>query len=79
MYTTACILAGENQKTLEIFRQWQQSDAGILFVGEVYLKPFDYFEKNHPLLDPIRNEPGFEELWDGNILKLKKLKLPKRT
>jgi adenylate cyclase len=77
-YIRACLMAGDNKKALLVLQQWQQSDAGMNYGFVSYIVPDIYFAKNHPMLDPIRNEPGFEELWEGNVLKLKKIKVPKR-
>lgn len=75
-YVLASLLAGQNEKALRLLGEWKTTNVPFPLVNE-YAGPFELlFLKNHPLLDPIRLEPGFEELWEGNHLKIKPLKVP---
>jgi TolB-like protein len=73
-YVVACIVAGKNEKAITLLRECIESGAELPAIGP---GPFGVLTKNQPLLDPLRDKPGFEELWDGNHLKIKPLKLPK--
>ncbi len=75
-YTYACLLAGKNKEALATLTEWKERGASLPWDG--YIQPFNvsHLRKNNPLLDPLRSEPGFEELWEGNHLKLKPLKVP---
>jgi TolB-like protein len=69
------LIAGDYEFTMEALKQWQAQQCGYKPLGPA--QPFELLVKNHPLLDPLRSEHGFDELWDGNHLKIKPLKLPK--
>lgn len=75
-YVTACLLSGENEMAMKLLTEWK--DENIPYqIDNSYMSPGQQLLKDHPLLDPIRNKPGFEELWEGNHLKLKPLNIPK--
>ncbi len=57
-------------------RKWE-SERVQLNIRIGFIQPFQLLLKDHPLLDPLRTMPGFEELWDGNHLQVKPLELPK--
>lgn len=75
-YTIACLLAGLDDEALATLGRWRE-ELTQLNLTAGYAEPFQLLLKTHPILDPIRNKPGFEELWEGNHLKVKPLKVPK--
>ncbi len=75
-YLMACLLAGENKEAFRLLREWKDENIPYPLTND-YMGPWALVLKDHPLFDPIRNEPGFEELWEGNHLKLKPLIIPK--
>jgi TolB-like protein/class 3 adenylate cyclase len=70
----ALLMAKRNHDAFQKLKEWTVLNVPLnLRVGPN--EPFQLLLKQHPLLDPIRSEPGFEELWEGNHLRLKPLKL----
>ena len=74
-YLKACLLAGDYELAMNLLREWRQENIPFALLG-FYVRPLGILLKEHPFLDPLRKEPGFEELWEGNHLKLKPLKVP---
>jgi hypothetical protein len=74
-YLRACLLAGDYERAMTLLKEWRQENIPF-FLANAYVGPFQLLLKEHPLLDPLRKKPGFEELWEGNHLKLKPLKVP---
>jgi hypothetical protein len=60
---------------MNLLRTWRLESIPFNLTNE-FIGPFEIPLKENPFLDPLRKEPGFEELWEGNHLKLKPLKVP---
>ncbi len=73
-HVIACLLAGRKQDAMKLLTEWKERNIGSVWGN--YIVPWSQLLKNHPLLDPLRSEPGFEDLWEGNHLKIKPLKVP---
>lgn len=74
-YVMACLFAGETELAFKLLGEWKEENIPYP-LGNDYIGIQELL-KDHPLLDPLRGKPGFEELWEGNHLKLKPLKIPK--
>jgi hypothetical protein len=72
--TVIFLVAGKRKEAMRLLTKWK--DQNIPLTSDGFIKPFWPLLKNNPLLDPLRSELGFEELWDGNHLKLKPLQVP---
>jgi class 3 adenylate cyclase/TolB-like protein len=72
----ACLLAEDYDMALKLLLEWRQENIPFQ-LANAFVSPFQIPLKDNPFLDPLRNEPGFEELWEGNHLKVKPLKVPK--
>jgi TolB-like protein len=72
----AYLVNGQNDRAMKTLKEHKEK---IFYRTEDvpdYYRPFILL-KDNPFLDPIRRDPGFEELWEGNHLKLTPLKFSK--
>lgn len=73
-YALASLLAGDKKKSMNVLRRWKESNVGFLAHASGPHQAMNLLFRNHPLLDLVRDEPGFNELWTDNHLKVNPVK-----